>query len=122
MLTYPNIDPVAISIGPLSVHWYGLMYLIGFTIAYYMMLHRAKQPNSGWNKDQVGDLIFFSAMGVVLGGRTGYVLFYNFDKFLSDPLWLFAVWEVACPSTAVCWVWPLLYFYLPVNIKNLFMV
>lgn len=93
MLTYPNIDPVAISIGPLSVHWYGLMYLIGFTIAYYMMLHRAKQPNSGWNKDQVGDLIFFSAMGVVLGGRSGYVLFYNFDKFLSDPLWLFAVWE-----------------------------
>jgi phosphatidylglycerol:prolipoprotein diacylglycerol transferase len=93
MLTYPNIDPVAISIGPLSIHWYGLMYLVGFTIAYYLMLHRAKQANSGWTKDQVGDLIFYSAMGVVLGGRCGYVLFYNFDKFLSDPLWLFAVWE-----------------------------
>jgi phosphatidylglycerol:prolipoprotein diacylglycerol transferase len=93
MLTYPNIDPVAISIGPLSVHWYGLMYLVGFTIAYYLMLYRAKQPNSGWTKDEVGDLIFYSAMGVVLGGRFGYVLFYNFDKFLSDPLWLFAVWE-----------------------------
>jgi phosphatidylglycerol:prolipoprotein diacylglycerol transferase len=93
MLTYPNIDPVAISIGPLSVHWYGLMYLVGFTIAYYLMLHRAKKPDSGWTKDEVGDLIFYSAMGVVLGGRFGYVLFYNFDKFLSDPLWLFAVWE-----------------------------
>jgi phosphatidylglycerol:prolipoprotein diacylglycerol transferase len=93
MLTYPNIDPVAISVGPLSIHWYGLMYLVGFTIAYYLMLHRAKKPGSGWTKDEVGDLIFYSAMGVVLGGRCGYVLFYNFDKFLSDPLWLFAVWE-----------------------------
>ncbi len=93
MLTYPNIDPVAISIGPLSIHWYGLMYLIGFTAAYYLMLHRAKQSNSGWNKEQVSDLIFYGAMGVVLGGRFGYVIFYNFSKFLDDPLWLFAVWE-----------------------------
>ncbi|OUR66889.1 prolipoprotein diacylglyceryl transferase, partial [Bermanella sp. 47_1433_sub80_T6] len=93
MLTYPNIDPVAVSIGPLSIHWYGLMYLLGFTIAYYLMLHRAKQPNSGWDKEQVSDLIFYGAMGVVLGGRAGYVLFYNFSKFLEDPLWLFAVWE-----------------------------
>ena len=93
MLTYPNIDPVAISIGPLSIHWYGLMYLVGFTLAYYLMLYRAKQPNSGWDKEQVSDLIFYSAMGVVLGGRFGYVLFYNFSKFLDDPLWLFAVWE-----------------------------
>jgi len=93
MLTYPNIDPVALSIGPLSIHWYGLMYLVGFTIAYYLMLHRAKKPNSGWTKDEVGDLIFYSAMGVVLGGRFGYVIFYNFDKFLDSPLWLFAVWE-----------------------------
>lgn len=93
MLTYPNIDPVAISIGPLSVHWYGLMYLVGFTLAYYLMLYRAKQANSGWNKEQVSDLIFYSAMGVVLGGRFGYVIFYNFSKFIDDPLWLFAVWE-----------------------------
>jgi len=99
MLTYPNIDPVAISIGPifglgpLNVHWYGLMYLAGFTIAYLLMMQRAKQPNSGWTKDQVSDLIFYSAMGVVLGGRVGYVLFYNFGKFLDNPLWLFSVWE-----------------------------
>lgn len=93
MLTYPNIDPVAVSIGPLSIHWYGLMYLVGFTLAYLMMMHRAKQPGSNWNKEQVSDLIFYSAMGVVIGGRFGYVLFYNFSKFLDDPLWLFAVWE-----------------------------
>jgi len=63
MLTYPNIDPVAISIGPLSIHWYGLMYLIGFTLAYYLMLYRAKQPNSGWNKQEVQDLIFLLCHG-----------------------------------------------------------
>ncbi|EAT11040.1 prolipoprotein diacylglyceryl transferase [Bermanella marisrubri] len=93
MLQYPNIDPVAISIGPLSIHWYGLMYLLGFGLAYVLMNYRAKQANSGWNKEQVSDLIFYSAMGVVLGGRAGYVLFYNFGKFVDDPLWLFAVWE-----------------------------
>jgi len=93
MLTYPNIDPVAISIGPLSIHWYGLMYLIGFAGAYFLMNLRASKPNSGWNKEEVSDLLFYSAMGVIIGGRFGYVLFYNFDKFLSDPLWLFAVWE-----------------------------
>ena len=93
MLTYPNIDPVAISIGPLDIHWYGLMYLLGFGGAYLLLMHRANKPNSGWTKDEVSDLIFYGAMGVVLGGRMGYVLFYNFSKFLEDPLWLFAVWE-----------------------------
>ncbi len=93
MLTFPNIDPVAISLGPLSIHWYGLMYLLGFGMGYYLLLQRSKVANSGWNKDQVSDLIFYGAMGVVLGGRAGYVLFYNFPKFLDDPLWLFAVWE-----------------------------
>lgn len=93
MIPYPNIDPVAISIGPLSIHWYGLMYLVGFAGAYFLMNYRASKPNSGWNKEEVSDLLFYSAMGVILGGRFGYVLFYNFDKFLDDPLWLFAVWE-----------------------------
>ncbi len=93
MLTYPNIDPVAISIGPLDIHWYGLMYLFGFAGAYWLMLKRAAVSNGLWNKDQAADLIFYGAVGVVVGGRFGYVLFYNFDKFLQDPLWLFAVWE-----------------------------
>ena len=84
MLTYPNIDPIALSIGPiagygpLQIHWYGLMYLIGFAAAMLLANYRAKQPGSTWNKDQVSDLIFYGAMGVILGGRAGYVLFYNF--------------------------------------------
>lgn len=77
MLTFPDIDPVAIAIGPIKVHWYGLMYLIGFAGAWWLGVVRAKQPNFGWTSDQVGDLIFYGAMGVVIGGRLGYMLFYN---------------------------------------------
>lgn len=88
-----DIDPIALAIGPLKIHWYGLMYLIGFACAWWLGVIRARKPGSGWNENQISDMIFWGAMGVVLGGRAGYVLFYNFDKFLSDPLWLFAVWE-----------------------------
>lgn len=93
MLTHPNIDPVAFSVGPLSVHWYGIMYLVGFAAAWALAMYRSKKPWSPINSRQVDDLIFYGAIGVVLGGRAGYVLFYNFDKFLGDPLWLFKVWE-----------------------------
>ena len=89
---YPVIDPVAIALGPVKVHWYGLMYLIGFAAAWMLGKYRARQPGSVLNENQVGDLVFWGALGVVLGGRFGYVFFYNFDKFLSDPLWLFQVW------------------------------
>lgn len=88
-----DIDPVAIALGPLKVHWYGVMYLIGFAAAWWLGVRRARRPDSGWNEEQISDIIFWGAMGVVLGGRAGYVLFYNFERFLSDPLWLFAVWE-----------------------------
>lgn len=88
-----DIDPIAISLGPLQIHWYGLMYLVGFGAAYLLGSLRAKQPGSGWTSEMVSDFIFWGAMGAVLGGRFGYVLFYNFDQFLADPLWLFAVWE-----------------------------
>jgi len=93
LLSYPEIDPVAISLGPLQVHWYGLMYLVGFSAAWWLGQQRAKQDNAPLKPEQVSDLIFYGALGVVIGGRAGYVLFYNFDKFLQDPLWLFAVWE-----------------------------
>ncbi|PNQ49133.1 prolipoprotein diacylglyceryl transferase, partial [Vibrio agarivorans] len=92
MLTYPRIDPVAISIGPLDVHWYGLMYLVGFVGGWLLASYRASRPGVPWNKEQVSDLVFYVALGVILGGRVGYVLFYNFDQFLDDPLWLFEVW------------------------------
>lgn len=88
-----DINPIAIALGPLQIHWYGLMYLVGFGSAWYLGNLRARRPGSGWTEQQVSDLIFWGAIGVVLGGRFGYVLFYNFDQFLNDPLWLFAVWE-----------------------------
>ncbi len=92
MLTYPQIDPVAVAIGPLEIHWYGLMYLIGFAAGWLFGNYRASRPGSSWSKEQVSDLVFYVALGVILGGRIGYVLFYNFDKFLDNPLWLFEVW------------------------------
>lgn len=93
MLPFPNIDPVALDLGPLKIHWYGLMYLVGFAAAWWLGVRRARQPNSGWNADQVSDLIFYGALGVVLGGRIGYTLFYSLGKFISDPLMIFRVWE-----------------------------
>ncbi len=88
-----EINPVALDLGPLQIHWYGLMYLIGFAAAWWLGVRRARQDGSGWSEEQISDVIFWGAMGVVLGGRAGYVLFYNFERFLDDPLWLFAVWE-----------------------------
>lgn len=93
MLTHPNFDPVAFSVGPLSVHWYGITYLVGFAAAWGLAVWRSGKPWSPINHRQVDDLIFYGALGVVLGGRAGYVLFYNFDKFLSDPVWALKVWE-----------------------------
>ena len=93
MLNHPNIDPVAISIGPLSIHWYALMYLAGFAAAWFIATRRARIDHYAIEQKHVEDLIFYSALGVVLGGRFGYVLFYNFDRFLAEPLWLLKVWE-----------------------------
>ncbi|HIF9189536.1 TPA: prolipoprotein diacylglyceryl transferase [Photobacterium damselae] len=91
-LTFPQIDPVLVQIGPLAIRWYGLMYLVGFAFAMWLANRRADQPGSGWTKDQVSDLLFAGFLGVVIGGRIGYVLFYNFDLFLANPLYLFKVW------------------------------
>ena len=90
---FSQIDPVAFSLGPLSVRWYGLMYLFGFAFAMWLAGRRADAPNSGWTRNEVSDLLFYGFLGVILGGRIGYVLFYNFGHFLSDPLSLFKVWE-----------------------------
>jgi phosphatidylglycerol:prolipoprotein diacylglycerol transferase len=93
MIIYPHINPIAFHIGPLPVHWYGLMYILGFFCAWGLCELRAKRPNSGWKKDEVSDLIFFGALGVVLGGRTGYELFYNFPDFITHPWVIFKVWD-----------------------------
>lgn len=90
MLIYPNINPVALDLGFFQIHWYGVMYLLAFGCAWALATYRAKQR--GWNDDMVSDLIFFGALGVILGGRIGYVFFYGFEQFLQNPLWLFQVW------------------------------
>ncbi|MGL5757349.1 prolipoprotein diacylglyceryl transferase [Plesiomonas sp.] len=92
-LTFPNIDPIIFQIGPLALRWYGLMYLVGFVFALWLGSRRAAKPNSGWTKDDVENLLYAGFFGVFLGGRIGYVLFYNFDLFLANPLYLFKVWE-----------------------------
>lgn len=91
MLQYPQIDPVAIALGPLKIHWYGLMYLVGFVAAWWLGRRRAHRL--GLNADAVETLIFYCAMGVILGGRIGYALFYGFDKLADNPLWLLKIWE-----------------------------
>lgn len=90
---FPEIDPIIFSLGPLSVRWYGLMYLIGFAAAMLLANRQADKPASGWTRDNVSDLLFAGFLGVILGGRIGYVLFYHFDLFLQDPLYLFRIWE-----------------------------
>lgn len=87
---FEAIDPVIFSIGPLAVRWYGLMYLVGFVAAFYLAKSRMKRV--GWNEDDIGDLLFWGFIGVVAGGRVGYVLFYQFSSFLADPLYLFKIW------------------------------
>ena len=93
MLIHPNFDPVAFSLGPLKVRWYGLMYLCGFVAGWGLGRYRAARPSSGWTGQQVDDLIFYAALGVILGGRGGYILFYHFGAFLADPLLLLRIWE-----------------------------
>ena len=93
MLTYPQIDPVLIAIGPLKIHWYGLMYLVGFAGVWLLGQQRARQPWSAIKPEAIEDLVTYGAMGVILGGRLGYILFYNFSEFLKDPVILIKIWQ-----------------------------
>lgn len=93
MLQHPNIDPVAFSLGPVDVHWYGLMYLAGFAAVWILGRRRTERPWSPLRKEQIEDMVVWGAWGVILGGRLGYVLFYNFPQFLDDPMWALRVWE-----------------------------
>ena len=92
-LHFPEFDPVIFSIGPVALHWYGLMYLVGFIFAMWLATRRANRPGSGWTKNEVENLLYAGFLGVFLGGRIGYVLFYNFPQFMADPLYLFRVWD-----------------------------
>jgi len=92
-MQFPDIDPVFFHLGPLAFRWYGLMYIIGFLSAYFIIRAGAKHRGVPLTKDDVSDLVFMVALGIILGGRVGYVLFYNFSDYLAHPLKVFAVWE-----------------------------
>lgn len=92
MWQYPEIDPVALAIGPLSIHWYGLMYLAGFAMFYLVGTWKAKQ-HPVWNNEMVSDFLFYGALGVILGGRIGYILFYDFAHYIEEPLAILKVWQ-----------------------------
>ena len=89
----PQIDPIAISLGPIDIRWYGLMYLVGFAFAFWMANRQCDRSNGVWTREQASDLLFYGFMGVILGGRAGYVFFYQFPQFLDNPLYLFRIWE-----------------------------
>jgi len=94
MLIHPQIDPIAIAIGPLAVRWYGLMYLIAFGLFFFLGRYRAsRNPWRGATEALIDDLLFWGVLGVVLGGRLGYVLFYKPGFYLGDPLEALAIWH-----------------------------
>ena len=93
MLIYPDFDPVAFALGPLKVRWYGLMYLLGFAAAWFLGARRTRQPWSPVTANQFTDLLFYAAIGVILGGRLGYSLFYQWDYYSQYPLEIFMIWR-----------------------------
>lgn len=86
MVEYPNIDPVAIDFGFFKIHWYGISYVAGILLAWWLLQRRTKTLYKDWSREQVADLIFYGTLGIILGGRLGSVLFYNFSDYLEDPL------------------------------------
>ncbi|EPR41947.1 Prolipoprotein diacylglyceryl transferase [Desulfovibrio sp. X2] len=93
MIFQPNIDPVAVHIGPLAVRWYGLMYLIGISAGWILGRMRTRRPWAPINARQMDDLVWYLALGVLVGARVGYMLFYDFPVFMENPLRLFEVWR-----------------------------
>jgi phosphatidylglycerol:prolipoprotein diacylglycerol transferase len=96
MLVHPQFDPVALSLGPVQIHWYGLTYLVAFGLFLLLGMQRVKQPQfaaAGWTRRDVEDLLFWGVLGVVLGGRVGYALFYKPGQYLANPLEILMVWQ-----------------------------
>jgi len=93
MIVYPGFNPIAFEIGRVKVHWYGIMYLLGFAAAWWLARRRAARPDSTWKPNDVDDLIFFAMLGVIFGGRIGYVLFYGLSFWAADPWYPLKIWE-----------------------------
>lgn len=93
MLNYPEIDPIIFSLGVVKVRWYGLMYVVGFLLGWWLARIRANKSWSVIKPSQVDDLIFYAMLGVIIGGRLGYSLFYGWQQLTSDPLYIFKITE-----------------------------
>lgn len=93
MMIHPQFDPVLISIGPLAIRWYALSYIVGFILFTILGRRRIAQGNSVFTKETLDDFLTWGILGVILGGRIGYVLFYKFSDYLANPLDIFKVWE-----------------------------
>jgi phosphatidylglycerol:prolipoprotein diacylglycerol transferase len=94
MFVHPGFDPIAVSLGPLAIRWYGLMYVVGFALVWWFGRSRIKaNPNGFWKQQDLDDVMFYGILGVILGGRFGYVLFYKFSEYISVPWKIFYVWE-----------------------------
>lgn len=89
----PDINPIAIQLGPVAIHWYALSYLAAFGMAWWLGNRLASRPNSLFTKEQVADFIFYGALGILLGGRIGYILFYKFGYYLDHPIEIIYLWR-----------------------------
>ena len=96
MLTHPQFNPIALQLGPVGIHWYGLMYVVAFVLFLWLGTLRTRQPHwaqTGWTKRDVEDLLFFGVIGLIIGGRLGYVLFYKPGYYAANPLEALMVWK-----------------------------
>lgn len=93
MITYPNINPVAFHIGSWPIYWYGLMYLVGFFAGWFFLSLRLRYRPHTFTQDQLSDIVFYTAVGAIIGGRLGYIIFYDWQVLLSNPLFVFQTWK-----------------------------
>ena len=93
MWEYPQIDPIALALGPIKIHWYAISYLVGIGLAWWLMRIRRTNLGLKWTDDHISDLVFYAVLGVVLGGRIGYVVFYGYEAWFEDPLLIFKIWQ-----------------------------
>lgn len=92
-LAYPEVSPIMFEVGPLVIRWYSMAYLVGILLGWWIVSKRVKKYNIDLNSTNIEDLVFYFTLGVILGGRFGYVIFYGTDRFLSNPLEIFAIWN-----------------------------
>ena len=92
MLSYPDIDPIALALGPIKIHWYGISYVVGIVAAWLLLRWRAKKnPLLGWKQEHIDDMVFYATLGIIVGGRMGSVLFYNLPYYLDHPIDIFKI-------------------------------